>query len=110
MPPRIEKLLFSFGLVGSAIAALMPFIVVPLFNEMFVEFGTALPLPTDLVVNYYQAACVLPLLVLAAWFFWPWRDMRSVAACTIGLSSLVLATLLLVLAMYLPFYKLAAHV
>jgi type II secretory pathway component PulF len=110
MPPGIERLLLAFGLIGAGIAATMPYLVVPLFKEMFADFGAALPLPTRFVVDYYKAACIFPPLVLAGWFFWPRQHSRSVAACTIGLSSLVLVALLLMFAMYLPFCKLVTPV
>ncbi|MEO8671821.1 MAG: hypothetical protein ABI411_10940 [Tahibacter sp.] len=108
MTSRNEAILLSVGLTGAVIASLLPFAVVPQFAAMFKNFGAELPLATRWAVHYHSVLLILPVLVGMAWFFWPRRAFRGLAACVIGVSSLVLTIPLLLFALYLPLVRLAA--
>jgi type II secretory pathway component PulF len=105
-----EKFLLGVGLLGAIVAPLMAHIIVPQFNEVFRNFGAELPFFTKLLVRGYPALWLLPIAVLAAWFRWPRREFRAVAACLIGALSAALFVPVMIVAVYLPIFKLAATI
>lgn len=99
-----QKLAFSVGLLCAVIAAAMPMFYTPQFRQVFESFGAELPALTKLFVHYNQVFWLLPVLVIAAWFFWPMSHRRATAACLIGIISMVLVIPATVAAMYLPVF------
>jgi hypothetical protein len=93
------------GLLSAVIAAVLPLIVVPQYRAFFDLTGIHLPLLTTFFVNYGAALWLLPLSVLWAWFYWPRSTRRGLAACVIGVVSLLLVVPLLWLGMYLPILR-----
>ena len=102
--------LFVVGLSGALILAGVATAVIPQFRELFKGFGADLPVATQLVVDYYLYLWFSPLMVVAVRFAWPVKRVRSIAACFFGLALLVLGVPLLVLAMYLPIFRLGSVV
>jgi len=102
------------GLVCGFIAATMTTIfgvfVIPEFSKVFANFGADLPLLTRLVVNYYLLIWVVPLAVFLAWRFRPCTRRRNILAGMIGIGSSVAAVPIIVVAMYLPIFRLAGAV
>lgn len=95
--------------IGMILAALVPAIaswVVPGFRETFASFGAELPLLTRFFVNHTVTLWMLPVLVLAAWLFWPRRERRGLAALLVGAGSLLVFPVM-VFAMYLPIFSLS---
>ncbi len=82
----------------------MPMLYTPQFRLVFESFGAELPMVTNLFVHYNQVFWLLPALVIAAWFFWPTAQRRALAACLIGVASMVLVVPATVAAMYLPVF------
>ena len=110
MNPVAEKILLSSGIVVATLTAITPFFVIPSFIDVFSSFGTDLPLITQLVLKFYGVALVLPLVVIIAWFFWPNRSHRAVAACIIGFVSSFLFSSIMVFSMYWPIFEMSASV
>ena len=105
-----NRIQLTVGLVSALIAALIPTLVVPQFRQMLEAFGADLPLISYLTLYYYPALWALPLLVLAARSFWPQPRQRGIAACLIGLIPLVMMIPFLLVALYLPIFKLASAI
>lgn len=103
-----ERIYLTGGLIGAAGASLAPFLIVPAFQSVFQKLGADLPFVTLLALKLYPALLAVPLLVVGAWFFWPRRENRALAAFGIGVASLVVVPILLVLAMNLPIWRLGA--
>jgi type II secretory pathway component PulF len=101
---------FGIGLVCSIVAAIMPFVVVPVFIEMFKSFGTDLPWATRLAIRWYGVGWLLPLVVILVRLYWPDVRWRGIAAGLAGFGGVTVFALLLVLAMYLPIFQLGAVV
>jgi type IV pilus assembly protein PilC len=64
-----------------AVIAMLIFIV-PVFEKMFADFGSALPAPTQLLVNLSHAMpyIIVPLVIVIAVFAWWWRNNRNTEA------------------------------
>lgn len=86
---------------------MIPPMMVPQFREVFAAFGADLPSFTQFFVHHSYALWLLPLLVLAAWFYWPKPARRALVACSIGVVSLLVIVPALTVAMYLPIFMLA---
>ena len=108
MKPLVEKLLLAVGIVAATLTAVTPFFIIPMFVPIFSLLGTPLPLITQWVLNFYGIIVVLPFLVLLAWFFWPNRNRRSVAACAVGLGGSFLLTAIMMLGMYWPIFEMSS--
>ena len=110
MNPVVEKILLTSGIVVATLTAITPFCVIPSFVDVFSSFGTDLPLITQIVLKFYGLAVVLPFLVLIAWFFWPNRSRRAIAACIIGFGGSFLITSIMVFSMYWPIFEMSSLV
>jgi type II secretory pathway component PulF len=110
MNPVIEKLLLASGLIFAALTAITPIFVIPHFVNVFSTFGTDLPLITQIVLKFYGVTAVLPLLVLIAWFFWPNRSHRAIAACITGFGGGFLFASIIMLSMYWPIFKMSPSI
>lgn len=102
--------LFVAGLVCALLAAVVPMLVVPAFEEVFKSFGADLPLLTLAVLRYHPATWFLPMLVIAARLFWPLARRRAMAAGLIGVAGAVFVFLGLGIALYWPIFRLGAVV
>ena len=108
-----EKTLFTIGLIGALLTALIATFVVPQFDEVFRNFGAALPLPTLIVSRFYALAWFLPLFPLALWFGWlgwPAAHKRRRVAAWVALAIPAIGFPLLIFALYLPIFGLAATI
>lgn len=105
-----EKVALLVGVLCAIIAAAVPALVVPRFREVFESFGAELPFLTRLFMDHHYVLWLLPVLVIATWFFWPKVPHRSLAACLLGIGSLVLIVPVLVVAMYLPIFQLSTAI
>ena len=94
------------GLICALIAAALPMLVIPSFQQVFDSFGAQLPLMTQLALSYHLWLWVLPILVIAAFMFWPKAERRPLAACLTGVIGLTLTSVVMILAMYLPVFAL----
>jgi type II secretory pathway component PulF len=106
MTTETEKTLLAVGLSFAALAAAIPPFVAPKFREVFESFGAELPLITTLFVQYDFILWLLPVLVLAAWFYWPKKQRRALVSCVIGAISFTVIISAFVVAMYLPIFQL----
>lgn len=103
-------ILLLTGIAAALLAALVPTLVVPQFQQVFASFGAELPLLTRLALEQHLWLWLLPVLVIAAWLFWPRPRQRSLAACLVGAGGLAIIVPLLILAMYLPILQLGQAV
>jgi len=104
MSQKHQSFVLTIGLIGAFIAGVAPFFVVPYFDEKYTSYGWALPLATRLLLDFYAAFLVLPVLAVLIWRFWPNRANRSAAAAAFGIACFVLVIPLVVAALYLPFW------
>ena len=98
--------LFVIGLITAVAAAIIPMLVIPKFRELFLSFGADLPPVTSIVVNYYLALWVLPILVITTKILLPTAKGRALLPCLIGVLGLVLIVPLVFFALYLPIFML----
>ncbi|HJU40560.1 MAG TPA: hypothetical protein VJ724_13370 [Tahibacter sp.] len=106
IPKNVEQLLFGLGIAASAIAAIAIILIVDGFLPTLEQFGGELPNLTRLIVGSRWLFLALPLVVVAAWFAWPIRAMRAIAALAIGVGSFVVFVPLTLFAMYYPVFVL----
>jgi type II secretory pathway component PulF len=102
-----DSLFIIIGLIVSMITAALPYFIVPSFSAMFESFGADLPAITLLFIEHTYIFFVIPAIVLLVGFGWPTVQRRGLYACIFGVTSLLWATGILVLAMYLPIFKLS---
>jgi type II secretory pathway component PulF len=116
-PSTVEIWMLGSGMCALLVAALLVNLILPQFEPMFADFGAVLPAPTAFVLRFRYAFFLLPLLVPLTW----WLLARRVAASpkpgarhapalaalllAIGLSVLIVP--LVLIAMYLPIFRLA---
>lgn len=110
IPKNTEQLLFGLGIAAAAVAGIAIPLVAEAYLPVFRNFGVELPNLTRWFVDARWLFVLLPLVVVAAWFAWPIRAMRSVAALALGVGSLVVLLPLAVFAMYYPILLLGAVV
>lgn len=103
-----NTVLILVGFLSALVTAILPFLVVPSFANVFESFGADLPLITIIATQYPYAFMLIPVMVLLVGFAWPNLNRRGVYACVVGTTSLFWGTGLLVIAMYLPIFKLSA--
>lgn len=102
IPKNLEQLLFGLGVAAAAVTGIAIVLIVGAYLPTFKNFGVELPNLTRWFVDTRWLFLLLPLVVVAAWFAWPIRAMRSVAALAIGVGSFVVLVPLTMLAMYYP--------
>jgi type II secretory pathway component PulF len=100
-------LVISWLLLGLLCVAIQS--VIPQFGEVFSSFGADLPKLTQLVQAYHEAALLLPVVPILAYFFWPRRARRVRAALILCWLSM-LPVVGMMVAMYLPIFRLGAVV
>ncbi|MDC8011424.1 hypothetical protein [Tahibacter soli] len=97
-----EQLLFGLGVAAAAIAGIAIPLIVGTFVPTLRQFAVELPNLTRWFVETRWLFLLLPFVVVAVWFVWPIRAMRSVAALATGVGSLVVLLPLATFAMYYP--------
>ena len=110
MNPVLEKILLDASLVVATLTAIGPIFIIPSFVNVFSSFGTDLPLITQLVLKFYGVVIALPFVVLIAWFTWPNRSRRAIAACIIGFGGSFLVSSVIMLSMYWPIFAMAPSI
>ncbi len=103
--PITEYLRFCVGLIMALLPFITGFLVAPSFSAIYSSFSEELPFVTALALHFYWLLLALPMLVIAAWFFWPSRQRRSAAALGIGIGIMFFVTPLYVAAIYVPILK-----
>lgn len=81
--------------------------VLPQFAQSLAAFGTDLPLPTRLFMEWHWLAWFAALAPLAAWWLWPRSSHRGIAAGAAGLAAGALVVVLATAALSLPVMQLA---
>lgn len=107
--PPFNPLWLLAGLGASSIAGVGSLLLAPHFRRVFASFGADLPALTGYLLDYPWAPCLLPLLVLAIWAAAP-RPRRDRWACALGVFAGMGAAALVVVALYLPIFGLAATI
>ena len=106
----LDKAFFAGGIVLTTAVAIMPFLLIPKFAEVFRGFEAPIPFSTAIFLKYYPLGLCLPFVVLAIWALWPRRSTRGMAACLIGAGLSGVYYLLMVLLMYYPIYQMGATI
>ena len=101
----MDKVFLAVGIVFTAAIAILPFLIIPQFAEVFRNFEAPIPVPTAIFLKYYPLGLCLPLVVVAVWALWPRHNTRGIAACLIGAGLSGVYYLLMVLLMYYPIYQ-----
>ena len=107
--PPFNPLWLLAGLGASSIAGVGSLLLAPHFRRVFASFGADLPALTGYLLDYPWAPCLLPLLVPAIWAAAP-RPRRDRWACAFGVFAGMGAAALVVVALYLPIFGLAATI
>ena len=111
MHTTTERWMLMTGLLAAIAIAAGVNLIIPLFENVFQNFGTELPLLTRLFLEGRHALFGLPLIVLAAWAFTPRRtppgNERGIVALVVGIGVGVILLPLCVAAMYWPIFQLA---
>jgi hypothetical protein len=107
---RAERWMFGIGLVSALGTAAFLSVLVPKFAQVFVEFGVDVPWAPALRVRVYPAAWLLPAVVLGVWLRWRRREHRGLIACAIGVGGALTLFPILIVALYLPIFHIAATI
>jgi hypothetical protein len=107
---QVRAGLFGVGLLFAVLAALIPSVVIPRYQELFIQFGLDLPFITQLVLRHYRWSWVLPLCVVAVRFAGPFPARRAQLACGAGVAAFALVLLIVFIAANLPMWTLGAVV
>lgn len=107
--PPFNPIWLLLGVGASSIAGIGSLLLAPHFRQVFAAFGAQLPTLTRTLLDYPWAPCLLPALVLAAWVAAPARS-RDRWACVFGVIAGLAAGALVVVALYLPIFGLAATI
>ncbi|NZA25247.1 hypothetical protein H0E84_02540 [Luteimonas sp. SJ-92] len=104
-----QHMLLRLSFVPAILVFALAFWAVPQFVDVYRSFGADLPRPSAFLVSWYRALAFLPLLFLLAWFFWPQRDRRGVAALAVSVVLSGAIFLFGVWAAYAPILGLGAN-
>jgi len=111
MDRKDESLLFLLlGIAPGLIVTIGALLIVPQFQDVFVNFGATLPLQTRILLATFHWWGIIVLGTLGFWMFWPNPSHRGTAAMTFGLASAMLLFLFGTWAAYAPIFELAKTV
>ena len=82
-----DRLLLSLGVFPTVIAVIFVYLTVTTHISMYSLYDGALPKQTNIVFAIYKWVAILPLVVIAVWYFWKNRPHR--AKVTVGFGFLV---------------------
>ncbi|MDH4481485.1 MAG: hypothetical protein QE279_02120 [Rhodoferax sp.] len=102
IPTLNQSIQFIVGLIVSGLTGFHIFRKIPEFAEVFKSFGGNLPAATQLTMQWYPVALLLPALVIAAWFLYPKIHRRGTAALITAIAASAGSLLFIVFIMYLP--------
>jgi type II secretory pathway component PulF len=112
-PSAGERWLLA-GLVGGFLAATITTIagvfVFPGFSNVFANYDADLPLMTRVVLHYYLLIWALPFALIGIKRFLPSTRRRNIALGIIGIGSSIAVVPIMVIAMYLPIFRMAATI
>lgn len=104
----------GIGLLSSGIMASIATVVgvwaLPQFTSMFAGSGVPLPPLTRWFAQGYLLAWLAPVVVLAMWYFAPGGAWARPMAAAIGLLATLVGAVIVVFALYLPYFQLGAVV
>lgn len=103
--PAMEGVMLGLGLIATLIGAAAITLAIPQFMDVLSQLGSNLPFFTILVVNCFWVVWLLPFVVIATWFAWPHRSVRSVAALCVGVGGPVLFFAICLVGLYLPIWQ-----
>jgi hypothetical protein len=99
-------MLLATGLLLAGGFGALYYITVPAFGEAFASWGPTLPAATGVLLRFYPALLLLPVLVFVVWLFWPNRRQRGIAALITGGAIFLVGHALLITVLYLPVFQL----
>ena len=98
------------SLLAAALVTAIGLLVIPKYSAAYASMGADLPFATRLFVRGYLFSWVAPLAVMGVWRFWPNARHGFTLAGVVGLSSLLVAIVITIFALYLSIFGLAANV
>ena len=102
-----NHMLLVFGLIPCVFVALGALIVVPQFNEMFVNFGASMPLATRILLATFRWWGIAALITAALYYFWPTAADRGTVAVAFGVIASGVLFAFGLYACYAPIFALA---
>lgn len=103
-----SQLLILFGVMPGLLVAIGALLVVPVFQETFVNAGVHLPLETRILLATFRWWRIVVLVTLGLWLRWPVRSRRGIVALAFGAVSAILLFQFGIWALYAPIFQLAA--
>jgi hypothetical protein len=107
-PKRESPLFLLFGVSAGIALAIAVFLIVPRFQDVFVNFGAKLPLATIVLLATFRWWGIVPVVTFALWALWPNPSKKGVAALVFGTVSAAVLFLYVLFALYAPVFQLAA--
>lgn len=107
---RLDRILVSAGLLMACVPPAMAALLMPRFRETFEAFGADLPILTRIIADYHAALLLMPTSVLVVALAWPKKERRGVWSLVLGSMYFFFGPILIVVATYLPIWKLGAVV
>ena len=102
-----DRAMLAAGLLLSACASYVTYVLIQAYGEMFARFGSELPSATALLLRFYPMVLGLPpLLVLCVWFVRKAKPGRGLAVLVAGGATLFLIPQVTSTIMYLPVFAL----
>lgn len=102
----ISKSSLLLGLVPALVLSAVCYWFIPQFAEVYRGFGAPLPWQSELLLHLYPGVVILPVIVLAAWFFWPNTPARDAFVILVGAGGSVVLFVFGVWAAYSPIFLL----
>lgn len=102
-----NHILLVVGIIPCVLVALGALLVVPQFNDVFVNFGTSIPLATRILLATFRWWGIAALITVALYFFWPTATNRGMAAAVFGAIASSVLFAFGVYACYAPIFALA---
>lgn len=103
-----SELFLLLGVVPGLLVAVGAFLVVPVFQETFVNAGAQLPLETRILLTTFRWWGIVVLVTLGLWVLWPMRSSKGTVALAFGVVSAMLLFQFGIWAVYAPIFQLAA--
>ena len=115
MTPPIDEspyplLMVVTGLLISVIMAALSTYITPQLALLYTNFGAELPAVTNMALNYYGVAWLLPIIVLCVAMMWPNRESCGMISMVVGAVGSIVLFLATQAAAYLPVLTMGAVV
>ncbi|MCU7859107.1 MAG: hypothetical protein KZQ86_04580 [Candidatus Thiodiazotropha sp. (ex Lucinoma kastoroae)] len=97
-----ERLLLFVAVIPAVCVVILVYLVIPTYISMYSDYQGVLPTQTKVIISYYKFVIILPLLVIAAWFYMRQFKHRTKVCILLGVTGSLAVAVVVEWAVYQP--------